>query len=88
MKLIGLLIVILTILVGLKKTKISYNQQPELYSYNSIEVLTWLGSDDSNSQYYGGLLNVASNYDDKNNTNLIYTIPEFCSGIFLLLAAI
>ncbi len=57
--------------------KISYNQQPELYQYNSVEVLTWLGSDDYISQYYGGILKVASDYDDKNNTNLIYTIPEF-----------
>jgi hypothetical protein len=43
----------------------------------SSNVLTWLGSDDINNQYYGGILLSASFYDNKNQDYLYYTIPDF-----------
>ena len=43
----------------------------------SVQVLTWLGSDVEGSQYYGGRLLSASIYDDKNQENLNFIIPEF-----------
>ena len=40
-------------------------------------VTQWLGSDDENSQNYGGILLSASFYDNRNQNYLYYTIPEF-----------
>ncbi len=49
----------------------------ELKDTDSTDVLTWLGSDDENSQYYGGQILSASFYDQDNQNWLFYTIPEF-----------
>ena len=48
-----------------------------LYSSTSPTVLTWLGSANENSIYYGGILLSASIYDNLNQNNLYYTIPEY-----------
>jgi len=48
-----------------------------LYSSTSPTVLTWLGSADENNAYYGGILLTASIYDNLNQNNLFYTIPEY-----------
>jgi hypothetical protein len=49
----------------------------QLESTNSNAVLTWLGSDDEANAYYGGILLSASLYDNLNQNNLFYTIPEY-----------
>jgi hypothetical protein len=46
------------------------------YSQNPV-VLTWLGSDDLDSPYYGGLILSASNFDHDNQDYLINTIPDY-----------
>jgi len=43
----------------------------------STEVLTWMGSDVENAQYYGGYILSASLYDEDNQNWLYYTIPSF-----------
>jgi hypothetical protein len=48
-----------------------------LYSTGSSEVLTWLGSTNETSAYYGGRLLTASFYDDENQDNLLNTIPNY-----------
>jgi len=48
-----------------------------LYSSTSPTVLTWLGSANENSIYYGGILLSASIYDNLNQNNLYYAIPEY-----------
>jgi hypothetical protein len=48
-----------------------------LYSSTSPTVLTWLGSADENNAYYGGILLSASIYDNLNQNNLFYAIPEY-----------
>lgn len=49
-----------------------------LYPSTSPTVLTWLGSsDENNTTYYGGILLTASIYDNLNQNNLFYTIPEY-----------
>ena len=49
----------------------------ELLDYDSVQVLTWLGSNNPNSQYYGGM-NFSSSFYDENNENwLYYSIPSF-----------
>lgn len=48
-----------------------------LFSYSSSQALTWLGSDLYSSGYYGGIILSASVYDDNNEDNLIYSIPEY-----------
>jgi hypothetical protein len=48
-----------------------------LYSSTSPTVLTWLGSANETSAYYGGILLSASIYDNLNQNNLFYTIPEY-----------
>jgi hypothetical protein len=48
-----------------------------LKAIDDSEVLTWLGSDIENSQYYGGYVYSASLYDENNQNWLWYTIPEF-----------
>ena len=50
-----------------------------LYPVNSIEAVTWFGSEDYNSPYYGGQVYTASLYDLENQNNLIYTVPEYIS---------
>ena len=49
----------------------------DLLSTSSAEVLTWLGSDVENNQYYGGIINSASIYDENNQNWLYYTIPKY-----------
>ena len=48
-----------------------------LLNSTSSEVLNWLGSDVEGSSYYGGIILSASFYDNKNQDQLLYTIPEF-----------
>ena len=48
-----------------------------LLSTGSNEVLTWLGSLDETSEYYGGYRLSASLYDENNQNWLYYTIPSF-----------
>ena len=43
----------------------------------SAAVLTWYGSDEYTSIYYGGRIFSASLYDNANQNNLIYSIPEY-----------
>tara|TARA_B110000240_G_scaffold196990_1_gene250758 strand:+ start:5684 stop:14206 length:8523 start_codon:yes stop_codon:yes gene_type:complete len=50
-----------------------YSLQPT----GSTEVLTWMGSNVENSQYYGGYRLSASLYDEDNQNWLYYTIPTF-----------
>ena len=56
----------------------STTQPPyQLYSTTDPISLTWLGSDNINSPYYGGLILSASLFDNDNKDNLLYTIPEY-----------
>ncbi len=48
-----------------------------LYPTTSSEAIQWLGTDDYNSQYYGGELYSSSFYDEENQNNLVYSIPEY-----------
>ena len=48
-----------------------------LASTGSVQALTWYGSDALSSPYYGGELFTASYYDNENQDNLLYSIPEF-----------
>ena len=48
-----------------------------LASTGSTEVLTWLGSADTNSIYFGGIALSASLYDEENQNQLYNTIPEY-----------
>lgn len=50
-----------------------------LYSSTSSQVINWLGSDDYNSNLYGGQLYTASSYDTENQDNLAYIIPGYIS---------
>jgi hypothetical protein len=49
----------------------------ELVKTDSVEALTWLGSNDYTNSNYGGYLRSASLYDEKNPNQLLKTIPEF-----------
>jgi hypothetical protein len=57
--------------------KTNTTQPYSLYSSTSLTTLTWLGSADETSTYYGGILLSASIYDNLNQNNLFYTIPEY-----------
>ena len=48
-----------------------------LFSTGSTEVLTWIGSADPQSSYYGGQAATASDYDLSNPNYLYNTIPEY-----------
>lgn len=48
-----------------------------LYSSTSSEALLWLGSDNNSSIYYGGEILSASQFDNQNPHNLIYTLPGY-----------
>ena len=48
-----------------------------LASYSGSTVKTWLGSDNENSAYYGGELLSGSDFDNSNQNNLHYAVPEF-----------
>ena len=47
------------------------------YSTTSSEALTWLGSNEGNSSYYGGQLYSSSKFDNQNIYNLEKIIPEY-----------
>jgi hypothetical protein len=55
------------------------NPEPpySLYPTNSPTVLSWLGSDNPNNLYYGGVILSASVYDQNNKDNLYFVIPEY-----------
>ena len=54
------------------------NQKPyTLAASDSTQVLTWFGSTNYDSPYYGGLILSSSEFDNGNKDNLLYTIPEF-----------
>jgi hypothetical protein len=48
-----------------------------LYSTTSSEALLWFGSDNQSSYYYGGEILSASQFDNHNPHNLIYTLPGY-----------
>jgi hypothetical protein len=48
-----------------------------LYSVTSSQAIAYLGSDNSFASNYGGQILSASLYDQENQNNLVYTIPEF-----------
>jgi hypothetical protein len=53
-------------------------QQPyTLALTNSPEVLTWFGSTNEFSPYFGGIILSASVFDNGNPNNLYYSIPEY-----------
>lgn len=43
----------------------------------STEASYWIGSLDYNSPYYGGQIYSASAYDNENQNNLVYSVPEY-----------
>lgn len=54
------------------------NSEPyALYSVTSSQAIAYLGSDNSFASNYGGQILSASLYDQENQDNLVYTIPEF-----------
>jgi hypothetical protein len=54
------------------------NQKPyTLAASDSTQVLTWFGSTNYASPYYGGSIVSASEFDNGNKDNLLYTIPEY-----------
>ena len=54
------------------------SQQPyTLALTNSPEVLTWFGSTNEFSPYFGGIILSASIFDNENPNNLYYSIPEY-----------
>lgn len=62
----------------------AYPKSNSVYPYvlqptGSINVINWLGSDDEKSIHYGGIILSASIYDNQNQNNLFYTIPEYLS---------
>jgi hypothetical protein len=57
--------------------KTNSTQPYTLASTGSIQALQWYGSDDLSNPYYGGQIYTASFYDNENQDNLLYSIPEF-----------
>ena len=57
--------------------KITTQKPYELALTNSPEVENWFGSTNESSPLYGGIILSASLYDNINQDNLIYTIPEY-----------
>lgn len=49
----------------------------QLSPVNSISSLTWFGSTNEFSPYYGGMVLSSSIFDSNNKDNLLYTIPEY-----------
>ena len=56
-----------------QNSTIPYN----LYPLTSSQALTWLGSSDPSSLYFGGQIYSGSNYDNQNADNLLYSVPEY-----------
>ena len=57
--------------------KTNSTQPYTLASTGSIQTLQWYGSNDLSNPYYGGQIYTASFYDNENQDNLLYSIPEF-----------
>ena len=56
----------------------SNNKVPyTLYSTSSVQVQTWFGSTNPSSIYYGGIIQSAFTYDDRNQDYLFWSIPEY-----------
>ena len=64
---------------GSLKSYPKQNTEPPyiLFSTGSTEALTWIGSTDEESPYYGGQALSASNYDEGNQDYLYNAIPEY-----------
>lgn len=48
-----------------------------LYRTTSPQAISWLGSADDQSMYYGGQIKEAYDYDNENQNNLVYSVPEY-----------
>lgn len=48
-----------------------------LYSTTSSQAISWIGSTDEYSINYGGQIYSASIYDQENENNIVYSIPEY-----------
>ncbi len=57
--------------------KSNTTQPYNLQSTGSAEVISWMGSANESSVYYGGRLYSASVYDEENQDNLCNTIPTY-----------
>ena len=57
--------------------KTTLNPPYELYSTTSPQVLTWLGSENIDSSYFGGLMTSSGDYDNANPNQLKKSIPEY-----------
>ena len=64
---------------GSEKSYPKQNTEPPyiLFPTGSTEALTWVGSTDEGSPYYGGQALSASNYDENNQDYLYNAIPEY-----------
>ena len=64
---------------GSEKSYPKQNTEPPyiLFPTGSVEALTWVGSTDNSSAYYGGQAVSASEYDANNPDYLFNTIPEY-----------
>ena len=64
---------------GSAKSYPKQNTEPPyiLFPTGSVEALTWVGSTDDSSAYYGGQAVTASDYDANNPDYLFNTIPEY-----------
>jgi hypothetical protein len=64
---------------GSAKSYPKQNTEPPyiLFPTGSVEALTWVGSTDDSSAYYGGQAVTASEYDANNPDYLFNTIPEY-----------
>ena len=64
---------------GSAKSYPKQNTEPPyiLFPTGSTEALTWVGSTDNTSAYYGGQALSASNYDENNPDYLYNAIPEY-----------
>ena len=61
------------------RPKQNYRTEPYILLLHILgsTVKTWLGSDNENSAYYGGELLSGSDFDNSNQNNLHYAVPEF-----------
>ena len=57
--------------------KITSQPPYQLATTGSAAVLNWFGSSIETSPYYGGIALSASNFDNLNQNNLYYSIPEY-----------
>jgi hypothetical protein len=57
--------------------KSNFTKPYTLFPSTSSEAISWIGSYDDNSIYYGGQLLTSSLYDLDNQDSLVYSIPEY-----------